>query len=516
MSQVDTVKARLDVRDASKTFGRTKVLDGVSFQVAPGEIHGLIGQNGSGKSTVLKLLSGFHRADVGTGFAVDGQEVSFPVEPHHLHHLGVSFVHQDLGLDDRSTIVDNIRIGRFRTGRFTRSIDFRAEREMAAATLARLGSELDPTGLVGELQGHDRSLVAIARALQGHAPGQGCILFDESTQSLPRASLADFYAIVRDLAAGGTSIVLVSHRLDEVLALTDRVTVLRDGRLVATVDTALATERSLTTLMLGQDADRSPLQDEVVTEPGAAALVVENLSGLSIESVSFSVRHGEVVGITGRPESGYEEIPVLLSGSVGRVSGTLRIDGKVLDLAKANVRTCMTAGLAYVPESRARDGLALQLSQLENLTAPRLDRRSRRWWVRDDWQRQEFEHVVSELGITPVTPDLPAATLSGGNQQKLLLGKWLHNEPSVLVTHEPTQAVDVGARRDILRALRRAAQRGAGVVVASVEAVDLAAACDRVLIVAGGRVVDEVRAPFDGPSLLDRVYPVPLASGVRS
>ncbi|MEF2978715.1 sugar ABC transporter ATP-binding protein [Subtercola sp. YIM 133946] len=501
---------RLSVRNATKTFGAATVLDRVSIDVQPGEIHGLIGQNGSGKSTLIKLLSGFHSSDAGTEFAVDGRVLALPIRPHHLQELGVSFVHQDLGLDERATVLENVRVGRYRPSPLTRNIDFRAEAARVSDTLARLGSSITPGRLVGGLSMTDRTIVAIARALQDRVAGTGCIVFDEATQSLPRNALSEVYSIIRRLAEEGTAIVIVSHRLDEVLALTDRVSVLRDGRLIATVDTAASSELELTGLLLDREQASTSLHEELPAVLGETRFEVRGLATASTTGIRFSARRGETIGIIGGPESGYSEILPALAGVTRASAGTFVLDGTEKSLSNFTIGRALAAGIAYVPEDRAHEGLALPLTQLENLTLPRLRARSSAWRVTTKWQRAEFDRMSAALGIRPYAPIAPASTLSGGNQQKLLLAKWLGGEPSVLLAHEPTQAVDVGARRDILRSLRQAARTGAVVVIASVEADDLATVCDTILVVTDGVVSQTLTAPFTAHSILASVYaPVP-------
>jgi ribose transport system ATP-binding protein len=495
----------LSLVGVSKTFGPARVLDDVSLALRPGEVHGLIGQNGSGKSTLIKVLSGFHKADAGHVVA-GADEYPLPLSAARLDDLGIAFVHQDLGLVDNASVVDNIRVGRFNRNRWTRRVQRAAEAEAASATLARLGSTVDPLSQVGELQPADRAIVAIARALQSHPGGGGVLVFDESTQSLPREVLEGFYATVRDLAASGTAVLLVSHHLDEVIALTDRVTVLKDGRVVAGgIPTEGTDRRELTRFMLGTDADTRALHDAVPTRPQGVALTARSLTGPTLRGLDLDVRAGEVVGVTGTTGAGHDELPYVLAGAAP-ATGELAVGGVVLRLAGAEARDLLRAGVALVPQGRATQGLAMEMSVQDNLSLPRLRRRSGRWRITRDWQQEEFRWAVDALGIVPPRADLPAAALSGGNQQKLLIGKWLVAQPAVLVLHEPTQAVDVGARRDILRTLRSSAQAGAAVVVSSIDAEDLATVCDRVLVLEDGVVARELAAPLTDVQILDAVF----------
>ncbi|MEU2349542.1 sugar ABC transporter ATP-binding protein [Modestobacter sp. NPDC049651] len=506
----------LSLRSVSKRFGPALVLDDVSLELHPGEIHGLVGQNGSGKSTLIKLLSGLHRADAGTVVSRGGEH-PLPLSVAQLDALGVAFVHQDLGLVESQTVLDNVRVGRYQRGRFSRAVRRGPEADAVRASLARLRSDIDPLALVASLPPADRALVAIARALQNagaddDGAGSGVLVFDESTQSLPREVLTGFYATVRELAAAGTAILLVSHQLDEVIALTDRVTVLKDGRVAgAGIPTAQTSRREITRLMLGADADTQALHDAVPTSPGEDGLVLRGVTSPTLHGLDLTVRAGEVVGITGTTGAGHDELPYVLAGvSPGR--GAVRVGGTEVQLAGADPRALLDAGVALVPQARAHQGLALVMTAQDNLSLPRLRDRSGRWRVTNGWQRDEFAWVVEHLGVTPPRGDLPVAAFSGGNQQKLLLGKWLVAGPRALVLHEPTQAVDVGARRDILRSVRAAAAAGAAVLVSSIDNEDLATVCDRVLVLEGGVVVGELTGPLTADQVLDAVFRTELTT----
>ncbi|MCK9894477.1 sugar ABC transporter ATP-binding protein [Frankia sp. AgB32] len=489
----------------TKTFRRTTVLRDAHLDLVPGDIHALIGQNGSGKSTIVKILSGFHRPDSGAILARAGKEYSFPLTARQLDELGIAFVHQDLGLVDSASVVDNIRIGRFSRGRFSRRIDMRTERSAARRTLDRLGSSIDVDAPVGGLSAAQRSIVAIARAVQSLRGGDGVIVFDESTQSLPPAVLAGFYATVRDLAVQGTAILLVSHRLDEVMALSDAVTVLRDGQVVASaLPTAATSVRELTRLMLGVEAQTHPLREEVPGAPADVVLTATGLTGRRLRGVDLALRAGEVLGVTGATESGHEELPYLLAGTRPG-GGHVACDGRRVDLAAANARALIDLGVALVPQGRTTAGLALGLTASDNLSLPRMRSRNSRYWLSKNWQEDEARRVIADFGITPARADLPMGAFSGGNQQKFLVGKWMVARPRVLLLHEPTQAVDVGARRDILRNIRRAAAAGAAVVVVSLDEEDLASVCDRVVVLAAGRPSAELTAPFTAADVIDAV-----------
>ena len=515
-AQADAAGVWVSVRGLTKTFGPARVLRGVDFEVRSGEIHALVGQNGSGKSTLVKVLSGVYSGDPNSVVEVDGSRLSNPVRPDELRRYGLAFVHQDLGLVNECTVLENIRLGQYAVRRLSRRVDWRSERAAAVQTLQRLHSDIDPSRLVSSLHPGEKAVVAIGRALQGLIAGTGCVVFDESTRALPREMLPDFYATIRRLAASGTAIVMVSHRLDEVLALTDRVTVLQDGRVVAGgLPTHDLTEAALAQLLLGREVEL--LEERASTRPAAqggstSCLRARGVGGQYLRGLDLDVAPGEVVGVTGSTGSGHAELPSVLAGVARTSSGTVEVVGRSFTLPTTQPGRLIDAGLALVPEDRGQEGLAVGLSAQENLTLPRARSRGRRV-LRSGWQAEEFREAVGMLGIVPVKRHLPCSSFSGGNQQKILLAKWLLNRPRVVLLNEPTQAVDVGARLDILRAVRAAADTGVGVVLASIEAQDLAAVCDRVLVFRDGVVVAELVSDITPHAITAATYPVPVAAG---
>ena len=498
---------RLELRNLSKTFGASRALDDVSMLVAPGEIHGLVGENGSGKSTLVKIVSGYHAPDSGGSLLVDGQPVALPVRPAAARALGLSVVHQDLGLIDAFSVAENMRVGVFEVRRFTRAISWRRERERARATLAELGADIDPQAPVAGLSPAERAEVAIARALQHHEAGRGLVMFDESTRALPPEPRRHFHSLLRDIVGRGGSVLLVSHQLEEVLEHTDRVTVLRDGRVVAgAVPTSELSEHELIRLMLGRELERQARRTPAVRRSGSPLIEARNLSGDIVRDVNLTLDAGEVVGVTGLLGSGFEELPYLLAGVRPAGAGSLSIGDQLLDLSQPSIKQLLAAGVALVPERRERDGLAFSETVQDNITLPRVRARSRGALMRRDWQLEEASRVIGELAVRPPDPRMIVGQLSGGNQQKVLLGKWLSGETKLLVLHEPTQGVDVGARRDIEAAIERAAQRGSAVLLAGMDAGELAALCDRVIVMREGRAHGEISGEITADRIIDAVY----------
>jgi ribose transport system ATP-binding protein len=504
---------RLRLIDFAKRFGNTVALDGVNLDLAAGEIHGLVGQNGSGKSTLVKLIAGYHEPEGSSRMEVDGQPVTLPPRPRDLHAAGVSLVHQDLGLIDDLSVAENIGVGQFERSRILHRIDWQRQAEIAVAALARVDAVIDPRALVGSLGPAARAMVAIARGLLRQQPNSGVLILDESTRALPPESLADVHDGLRRIARAGGSILLVSHNLEEIMAVTDRVTVLRDGRVVErTRVTSEVDQQELARLMLGFDLVASTRSKGRVGR--SATVAVRGLSGATVRNVDLELAAGEIVGLTGLPGCGYEEVPYLLAGAGAATSGTLEIEGRSHDLAGASIPQLRRAGVALVPERRDRDGLALEMSVADNITLPRLRERGKPYFVGTEWRRREVEEMISRLGVTPRDPELLARQLSGGNQQKVVLGKWLAGAPSLLILHEPTQAVDVGARQDILEVIRDTAETGMPVILASLEAADLAAVCHRILVFKNGRISATISSD-QRDDVIEQVYASQLGRNVQ-
>lgn len=508
--------ARLQVQALSKTFGSARVLADVELSVLAGEVHGLAGQNGSGKSTLIKILTGFYAPDPGARYRVDGKEMRLPVRWREVHAAGVAVVHQDLGLLDQLTVAENVCVGGFPTSRVTRlKIDRRRRDELTARTLDRLGVELEPTVLVETLSAAQRAEIAIARAMRDLTPGTGLIILDESTRALTGGDLVRIHALLRRIAAEGSATLMISHNLAELMTVTDRMTILRDGRLAGGgLPTSELSEQEIAHRMLGSTVAALDARAPTHHDEHAAAITVTGLTGRRVADISFTVGDGEILGITGLPGNGYEDIPYLLTGAQPATAGRIESASGAVELRRAGVVACMRAGIALVPERRDRDGLAFERNVRDNISLPALRGRGRPWFVARRWQYENAEAAVAELDIRPPNPSMLVKEMSGGNQQKVLLAKWLGVGPRLLVLHEPTQAVDVGARQDILRASQRAATSGVSIVLVSSEAEDLAAVCDRVLIYdadTGLRL-----APSTTPELLiEEIYGTTETAGSR-
>jgi ribose transport system ATP-binding protein len=516
-----SVPARLRVSGVSVTFGRNRVLRDVSLDVAPGEIHALIGQNGSGKSTLAKVLTGLYVPDPGASVEVDGAALRLPVRPLDARAAGVAVVHQSLGLVPEMTVLENMRVGRLAAGRFSRRIRWARERALAAEVFDRLDRHVPLDAIVASLSEEDRASVAIARALQDATEGSGLIIFDESTRALSRRSLEHFYEVLESVIEGGTSALLITHRLEEVIDVADKVTVLRDGALVESgVTVAGLNESDLAQLMLGRVL-RQIASGGGHSRPDEAP--VADLAGVRsarLAGVDFRIAPGEIVGVTGLADSGYEGVAYLLAGAEPADSGLLTVAGAAVDLDRLTPAAALDAGIALVPGDREHAGLAMDLSVAENAAIPRTSAHGPRFTpISRRAELAELQPLLDQLQLRPRAPGTIVGKLSGGNQQKVVLAKWLARAPKLLVLHEPTQAVDVGAREIIVTAVKDAAATGCGVLVASGDENELSMLCDRVLIFRDGVVALELTGAPGPDEIVNAIFADaerrPLRSGSR-
>lgn len=500
-SRADEYAPALSIRNLSKTFGGTRALDGVTLDIRGGQVHGLVGENGSGKSTLIKILSGFHVPEAGE-IAVAGEQVALPMSATSLQRHGLRFVHQDLTLAPTLTVAENLFVDELSTNPswLLRSSDLRRR---AREQLAPFGRKLDPAARVGSLSPADQAHLAIVRAVSGlrrnHSadrPQPGVLVLDEVTAFLPSAGRAQLFELIAEVVAQGDSVLFVSHYLDEVLEITSEITVLRDGRLVSTVRTDQVDDDGLVEMVIGRRLGDGMLASASPPAGGAEERApdvrVTGLTGKVVTELAFSVRAGEVLGVTGLLGSGFEEVPPLLFGAERASSGHLRLGERDHDLTSMTPSTATAGGIAFVPEDRHGAGGVGALTVEENLTLQVISR-YQRGALRRRRLRRDTLALLDEHDVRPRQPKAPMASLSGGNQQKVLMAKWLLMEPSLLLLHEPTHGVDVGSREQILQRVRDvASSRSMAVVCASSDPDQLSELCDRVLVLARGRVVAEL------------------------
>jgi ribose transport system ATP-binding protein len=482
----------VSLRNVSKTFAATLALRGVTLDIWPGEVHALVGQNGSGKSTLVKILAGYHDADEGSELLVDGDSVQLPLSREAVASHGFTFVHQDLGLADSLSIVDNTVVGSYTTGAL-RPISWSRETARVRRMLLEYGLDVDPRKLVADLSVAERTIVAIVRALHvGRADTlPRLVVADEPTSYLAKHERAKLFTAFRQLAAKGVGVVFVTHRLDEIADVADRVSVLRDGRLVGSWPTNETSERQILVAILGRDLE-SFYPEPTPTNVGETVVEVRGLSHAVLEDISFVLHRGEILGITGLMGMGYDEVPYLVYGARTATTGEIRVAGST---AQPTPRQSLQQGVALLPGDRHREGAIMSLSITDNVTMATL----RQYWhgarLRRRQQVRDVDQLMTEFQVRPQRkPDMVMAAFSGGNQQKALMGKWLRlSNLKVLLLHEPTQGVDVGSRKLLFGFIREAAERGIAVLWASSEYEDLAHLCDRVLVLRSGRVASELR-----------------------
>jgi ribose transport system ATP-binding protein len=485
----------LRVRGIAKTFPGTRALDGVSLDMRRGEIHALIGTNGSGKSTLIKILAGIYAADAGGEIAVNGTPLGpGALTPAKAKEVGLHFVHQVPAVFPMLSVTENIAIGRgFLTGPSGR-IRWAEQRARTARILERFhihGTPDMPAGLLGPA---DRTLVVIARALQDLDGAHGGVLIlDEPTASLPGPEVDRLLDTLRKYADQGQAILYVTHRLDEVLRATQRVTALRDGRNVGTVATAGMDQSKLVSLMLGHAVDRERRQDAYVPTDDPPVLAARSLAGGAVAGASFEVGRHEVLGIAGLIGSGAADVQRLLYGTLPMTSGEVVLDGR--PFRPEGPRAAIAAGVAYLPPDRAHEAEFPALSLRANLTAGRMERYFRGQRLRHDAERSDARVLIKRFFIRASSTEQTQSTLSGGNQQKAILARCLRDQPKLLLLDEPTQGVDVHARIEIHKLLREAAQGNTAVLVVSSDFEELASLCDRVVAMVRGRIVGEVKPP---------------------
>jgi ABC-type sugar transport system ATPase subunit len=477
----------LRIEHMSKTFPGTKALDDVSLDIAAGEIHALVGQNGSGKSTLIKVLAGYHQADRGTQVWLNGEQFDVTDVSDARHHR-LRFVHQDLGLFLELNAVDNLALrGEFLLDPVHR-VKWKAQAELTRSLLARFDLDLDMSRPLSEATPVQRTIVAIAAALAGWEGGPGVLVLDEPTAVLPPYDVERLLEIVERVRSRGTSILYVSHRLDEVFRIADRVTVVRGGKVITTRPTAGLDAQQLAELMVGSDVDAAYRADVPVSVERPVVLKARGVHGRFLEGVDLDLHEGEILGVAGLPGSGRSELPYALVGAMKGATGTVELsDGVALPLRKAD-----GLDIPIVPADRAREAALAEFTVAENISVSMLSRISSLGFVRRSAERKLVDQWMNTIEVKSGSEKQPITTLSGGNQQKVVMARCLARDPSVLVLCEPTAGVDVGTRQAIFEFIADRARAGLSLIVSSSDTGDLLAMCTRVLVMCNGRVVREL------------------------
>jgi ribose transport system ATP-binding protein len=496
-----TTAPLLQMTGIVKEFPGVRALDGVDLDVRAGEVHCLLGQNGAGKSTLIKVLSGFHQPDEGT-IVWDGQETPFSTPAKAIEH-GVATIYQELDLVPHLDVTENVFLGHevSRAGFTHRSRAHKLVRDL----MGRLGHpEISPTRVVGELPPAAQQIVSMARALSHDTR---LLVLDEPSAVLDQEGVKNLFRVIRDLTTEGVAVVYISHRLEEIREVGDRITVLKDGRTVSTglavADTPTA---ELIRLMTGRSIEYVfPPRPEVAPDRGQPVLEVRDLSLAGVfAGVDLTVHAGEIVGLAGLVGAGRSEIIETLYGARRASSGEVRVDGK--RLRRGSVSSSVRVGMGLAPEERKSQGLLLDEAVFKNITVSSMSRFARLGFLNRGEERRRAEELTTSLDVRPDGVTRAVRTLSGGNQQKVVLARWLLRDCRVLLLDEPTRGVDVGARSEIYQLIRSLADRGVAVVVVSSEIEEVLGLADRVLVVREGEVVHESAATeIDEAKVLDLV-----------
>ncbi|AMS42879.1 sugar ABC transporter ATP-binding protein [Aminobacter aminovorans] len=501
MSQASTgVGAPLLVAtNVSKSFGGVLAVNNVSFELKAGEVHGLVGANGAGKSTFTRILAGAEIADAGT-IRRDGRDIA-PATPREGRLEGIAAIYQELSLVPERSALSNVFIGNLlHKGPF---LDISAMRKRYAEINAWMGVNIPPHAVARSLSIADQQMLEIMRAMQGR---NAVLVMDEPSAPLGPKERAKLHALIAQLAGMGTGIIFISHDLDEVLTHCDRVSVMRDAQLIDTRPASEWSKASLVTAMLGQ---ASVAEGTVRSHYGSDVLSADNVSVTGrVFNASFSVQAGEILGIAGLVGAGRTELLCALAGAEPRASGRVKVEGKTHSLP-ASLQQAISSGIALVPEDRKRHGLILSRSSLSNITLPNLKTLSRFSFLKRSKQRQSGESLSQAVGFSPSRITAVSGKLSGGNQQKLVIGKWLYRRPRVFLLDEPTRGVDVGAKHEIYHAIRQIANDGAAIILVSSDLDEVVTNADRILVLARGRIVGELdRAEASVERILKLVFGV--------
>ena len=489
------MSALLQLSQITKSFGAVRALKGVSFDLRPGEVHALLGENGAGKSTLIKIVTGAHQPDSGK-IEIDGHEIH-RLTPASAHASGISAIYQQPALFPDLSVAENIALALEKPSPI-RPVRWAVRRSQAAELLKRIGADIDPSLEVRQLSMPEQQLVEIARAI---GTGARILILDEPTASLTKKEVELLYAVIRDLRQRGVGMIYISHRLEEIFAIADRVTVLRDGESVGTNPIDSINEAQLIRMMVGREVSTIypsressfPLPIRCGEGQGEGqfgiALSVQNLCcrASNITNISFELRPSEVLGLAGLVGAGRTELARILFGITPADSGEILVNGKSVQICTP--RDAIERGIAYVPEDRRRHGVILEMPVAANITMGIHPEIFPGTWLRFDAERSLSENFVRDLGIKTSTVDAPTATLSGGNQQKVALARWLAAKPKILILDEPTQGVDVGAKSEIHKLIRLLAGQGLAVLMISSDLPEILGMSDRIAVMRGGTLV---------------------------
>jgi ribose transport system ATP-binding protein len=470
----------IEMKGISKSFSGNKVLDHVDFQLLPGEVHALMGENGAGKSTLIKILTGIYERNEGT-VLVKGKEVHFH-NPKEAEQSGIAVIHQELNIIPELTVYENMFLGKELTvGRF----GFTKDKEMKKKTkeyLNRLGIEIDPNMEAGKLSVGQQQMIEIARAV---AANTEVLIMDEPTAALTDREIEALFKVISSLKKQGVGIIYVSHRMEEIFQICDRISVLRDGQFIDVKEVAKTNFDEIVKLMVGRQlGDRFPERD---TKIGQERFRVENLTSKgSFENIDFSVNQGEIIGVAGLMGAGRTEIMQAIFGYRHLDAGKLFIDGKEVTIK--NPHDAIQAGIAFVTEDRKSQGLILDLSVRENFSITNLTKISNKSLISSQKEVSMVDEMIEKLRVKTSGRELSVKSLSGGNQQKIVIGKWLGMNPKILILDEPTRGVDVGAKKEIYQLINDLTKQGVAIIMVSSELPEILGMSDRILVIHEGKL----------------------------
>ncbi len=491
------MRPAIEFEEITKTFGGTVALESVSLSVEEGECHALMGENGAGKSTLGKILAGIHTPDSGT-LRLSGTPARF-ANPRDARHAGIGMVHQELTFCPDLSVAENLSLGRY-PHRFGFFLDRARMLEQAREQLCDIAPEINPAISMRELSVAQNQLVQIAAAV---ATGARILIFDEPTSALSEGESARLFALLGRLRQRSVTMVYVSHRMSEVFQVCDRISVLRDGKLVGTLGRDDASQESIINMMIGRKIEEY-FPTHLESRPGSELLHVEHLSSPGkFQNVSFSLRAGEILGIAGLVGSGRSEVAQALFGLDPKAGGSITFAGS--DLSRSPLQSRMKRGMALVPEDRKRQGLALMLSCRLNFSLTILERIRRFFFLSRRLEREHLDSYFTRLRIKAASYESLAASLSGGNQQKIVLAKWLARDSRLLILDEPTRGIDVGAKAAIHALIDELASQGIGIILISSELPEVVNLSTRILVMHEGRVVGRLRREEATQELLLRM-----------
>ncbi|MBQ6375280.1 MAG: sugar ABC transporter ATP-binding protein [Clostridia bacterium] len=474
----------LTMKGIDKSFPGVHALDHVDFEVRSGEVHALMGENGAGKSTLMKVLTGIYTRDAGT-ITYEGREVEFH-NPREAQQAGIVIVHQELNMMGHLTVAQNIFIGREpRKGLFIRDAAMNTE---ARKLFAQLGIEIDPRETMSNLTVAKQQMCEIAKAISHEAK---VIIFDEPTAALTDAEIEQLFTIIRDLRDRGYGIVYISHRMDEIKKITDRVSVMRDGQYIGTLITEACTKEDIINMMVGRVIYEEPKTRSMVAPDAPVVLRVEHLNaGRMVQDVSFELKKGEILGFAGLVGAGRTETARALFGADPKQGGDIFINGKKVEIRSP--KDAVEAGMSYLSEDRKRFGIVLKKNIVENSTLATLQAYTRGMFIDRPREEQITQRYVDTLKTKTPGIDQLVMNLSGGNQQKVVIAKWLVNDSQIMIFDEPTRGIDVGAKQEIYELMNRLAQSGKAIIMISSEMTEILRMSDRIVVMCEGKKTGEL------------------------